>query len=109
MIKSSRYTENQKTYVKLAIDGYTVEEIKEKLNLSNYDIGCIKRAVAQRMKGQLKKKPRYYIRKIDDMENKIPCYSYTDIKQWFSNSTMRQINYCIDNKKRIGDYYIVRA
>lgn len=109
LVLSSEYTRKQRAYVQMSVSGYTSEEIKEELNLNNYQVGNIKRAVSQRMRNQIKKKPRYYIRKIDDMENKIPCYTYKDIKLWFSNMTFRQINYCIDNKKRIGDYYIVRA
>lgn len=109
LILNKAYSDIQKTYVKLAMSGYTTDQIQIEMNISNKELGHLKRSLAVKSRYQLTRKPKYYIRKIGDLDNKIPCYTFNDIKAWFSDLTFRQINYSIDNQKRIGDYYIVRA
>lgn len=109
LVLNKTYSNDQRTYVQMCISGYTTEQIQNSMEITNEELGHLKRSITMKTRFQLKRTPKFYIKKISDLNIQIPCYTINDVKLLFSELTAKQIYNFIDKKRKIGEYYIIRA
>jgi len=108
-IQATKYNKNTKLFVEYVLDGKDYDTIFKELGLPRENLRRIKQSLVLRLKADLRRPVKYLIKNNNDLTISIPCYSLTDIKDFFTEIPHRQITLLINNGFVTKDEYYVKT
>jgi DNA-directed RNA polymerase specialized sigma24 family protein len=106
-IQAIKYTNFQKKLVALTLSNVERDKVIEQLELTSEQYKRIRQGIVMRLKGDLKRKVKYVIKHKDKPWVQIPCYTSSDVKQFLTNHTVRQVKSIIyDGLMSTDGFYV---
>lgn len=108
-IQATKYNKNTKLFVEYVLEGKDYDTIFKELGLPRENLRRIKQSLVLRLKADMNRPVKYLIKNNNDLTISIPCYSLTDIKDFFIEIPHRQITLLINNDFVTKDEYYVKT
>jgi DNA-directed RNA polymerase specialized sigma24 family protein len=109
-IQSIKYDTRQKRLIEMLFSGYSRKEVMDELNLTNDQYKYFRQGIVLKLKTDMKRKVKYVIKNQNKDWVNICCYTGTDVKQFFSDYTKRQVSSILYNNWVTPDgYYIEKS
>ena len=106
-IQAVKYNEIEKKLIALTLTNIEKDEVIKELDLTRDEYKRMRQGIVMRLKGDMRRKPKYLIKHKDKEWIQIPCYTSSDVKQFLKHHTMRQVRSIIyDGLMSTDGYYV---
>lgn len=95
-IQARKYNKTSKLFVKYVLEGKDYDTIFNELGIPRENLRRIKQSLVLRLKADLKRPVKYLIKNDKYPDISIPCFTRTDVNQFFPDYPPRRITYMVN-------------
>jgi DNA-directed RNA polymerase specialized sigma24 family protein len=108
-IQNSKYDEKQKKVCELLLEDYSDEQISEITTFNKREISKLKFNIKNRLKADVKREIKFIIKNTLNKSIHVPCYTISDVKDYFPNMIQKNVTYMINEGITTQDGFYVDA
>ena len=107
-LPNRKFKDIHRDYFELLMEGVSHQQIIETLNLTNFQLGVIKRGLSRKMNTLLKKPVKYRIINTTTNQTVLSCHSFFEITEYLKQFSYPQIKNALEKNRTLNEYKIIK-